>query len=113
MSPTSRFFELLWYDGEYEKFKNDYRYKYFKYLLILEKLIFLSLMIIILFFLFLKKKYLVKIFNHENNFLLFFAFFWWLIHLFIGIEARYLYPINWIIIFLINYSLALIFSTNK
>lgn len=113
MSPTSRFFELLWYDDKYKKFKETHKYKYFQYLLLLEKLIFLFLIFFILFFSVFKKNYIVKIFNKENIFLFLFAFFWCLIHLLVGIEARYLYSVNWIIIFLINYSLALLFSTNK
>jgi hypothetical protein len=113
MSPTSRFFELLWYDDKYKQFKETHKYKYFQYFLIIEKLIFLFLILFILILSFFKKNYMAKILDKENIFLFLFAFFWCLIHLFVGIEARYLYPINWIIIFLINHSLAFSFSTNK
>ncbi len=110
LSPTSRIFEILWYDGNYNQFKNNYYYSFYKNLLIIEKIVFLVLLIIISSMIIFKKKFRSLIICRENIFLFLFAFFWWLIHLFIGIEARYLYPINWIIIYLINYPISLILS---
>ena len=110
LSPTSRLFEILWYDDKYDNFKKNNYYFIFKNLLLLEKIIFSCLLLIILSMIIFKKKYRDSIFSRENNFLFLFALFWWLIHLLVGIEARYLYPINWIIIYLINYSLSLLIN---